>query len=75
MVSTAFGPIELLCCLCVITYQELFVSVIPFLAGFVRPLDRLFFPEETTLANFSLICQGFTSFAVTESIAQIAQWN
>ena len=75
MVCTAFRPIELLCCLCVITSQERFVSVIPFLVGFVHPLDQPFVPEETTLANFSLICQGFTSFAVTGCIAQIAQWN
>ena len=75
MVRTACRPIELVCGLCVITSQERFVSVIPFLAGFVCPLDQLFFPEETTLANFSLICQGFTSFAVTGCIAQIAQWD
>ena len=75
MVCTACTPMELLCCLCVIPSQESFVSVISFLAGFIRPLDQLFFPEEMALANISLICQGFTSFAVTGFIAQIARWS
>ena len=47
--------------LCNITSQERFVSVIPFLAGFVRPLDQLF-SRRNDSCQFFFNLPGFYKF-------------